>query len=178
MSTAGMSTARFARLLRWFFFFAVQALAALASGRSRLYAQDAAARPIGAYEQLVPVAARSLTRGQVLTERDISTVRLVTRAPSANVSGAVAPGWVTRRVIRSGEVLREPAVAPAPLVRGGQPVKFTYVQNGLRLTLDGVASADAEFGETVAVRLGAKRRLAGVVTGPARVVANDSLRIS
>jgi flagella basal body P-ring formation protein FlgA len=88
------------------------------------------------------------------------------------------PGWVTRRVVLAGEVLREPAAAPMPLVSAGAPVQFEINQSGLRLSLDGVAMSAASLGERVAVRLGAKRRVVGIVAGPARVIAIDSLRIS
>ena len=103
---------------------------------------------------------------------------VATTVATTMVTTAVTAGWITRRVVLAGEVLRPPAVAPAPLVVAGQIVQFTYVQDDLRLTLSGVATAAASLGETVDVRLGAKRRVAGIVSGPARVTATDSSRIS
>jgi flagella basal body P-ring formation protein FlgA len=86
-----------------------------------------------------------------------------------------APGWVTRRVIQAGEVLRAPAVAPRPLVAAGQQVRFTVQHDGLALTLDGTAPVAGALGDTIPVRLGARRRLRGIVTGPAHVTAFDTV---
>ncbi len=89
----------------------------------------------------------------------------------------VEPGWIVRRIMRVGEVLRTPAVAPAPLVAAGQAVQFTVQEDGLALTLSGVAPVAGSLGDTIPVRLGARRRVTGVVTGPAHVVALAPSRI-
>ena len=173
-----MSGRRPARIARWFVFLAVQALAAIVSGRSRLYAQADVPASRDAADVPVPIATRRLPRGTVLTERDMTVARVAHR--SAAVSGPinVAAGWITRRVVQAGEALRAPAIGPAPLVRAGQTVEFIYMQDGLRLSLHGVAVVSAALGDVVDVRLGVKRRVTGIVSGPARITAIESTRSS
>lgn len=126
------------------------------------------------------VAARRIPRGTVLRAADMTIARVPARVGARGGVHAdttpVIPGWIARRVIQRGEVLRAPAVAPAPLVAAGQAVQFTYQQDGLELTLDGVAPVAGSLGDTIPVRLGARRRVTGVVAGPARVIATDLSR--
>ena len=126
------------------------------------------------------VAARRIPRGTVLRAADMTIARVPARVDARGVvhvdTTPVIPGWIARRVIQRGEVLRAPAVAPAPLVAAGQAVQFTYQQDGLELTLDGVAPVAGSLGDTIPVRLGARRRVTGVVAGPARVIATDLSR--
>ena len=126
------------------------------------------------------VAARRIPRGTVLRAADMNIARVPARVDARGVvhveTTPVIPGWIARRVIQRGEVLRAPAVAPAPLVAAGQAVQFTYQQDGLELTLDGVAPVAGSLGDTIPVRLGARRRVTGVVAGPARVIATDLSR--
>ena len=126
------------------------------------------------------VAARRIPRGTVLRAADMTIARVPARVDARGVVHAdttpVIPGWIARRVIQRGEVLRAPAVAPAPLVAAGQAVQFTYQQDGLELTLDGGAPVAGSLGDTIPVRLGARRRVTGVVAGPARVIATDLSR--
>ncbi|MDP1858887.1 MAG: flagellar basal body P-ring formation chaperone FlgA [Gemmatimonadaceae bacterium] len=173
-----MSGRRLARIARWFVFLAVQSLAAIVSGRSRLFAQADVPPTRAASSVAVSIATRRLPRGTVLTERDITVARVAHGGTAVSGPTDAAAGWITRRVVHAGEALRPPAVGPAPLVRAGQTVEFTYMQGGLRLTLHGVALAAAALGDVVEVRLGAKRRVTGIVSGPARITATDSTRSS
>lgn len=124
----------------------------------------------------VKVAARLLPRGTVLTERDIALTPATNASATTPIDTAARAGWVTRRLVRAGEVLRAPAVAPAPLFHANHPVRFLVQRDGFQLSLDGVAVIAASLGDTIPVRLGAKRRLSGVVSGRDEVVALDSLR--
>ncbi|MFN8666520.1 MAG: flagellar basal body P-ring formation chaperone FlgA [Gemmatimonadaceae bacterium] len=150
--------------------------AAMVTGRS-LQGQERAADD-ATTEALV--ATRRLGRGTVLQASDIARTRVPARRDANGYARAealdVVPGWIARRVIQPGEVLRAPAVAPAPLVAAGQAVRFTYQQDGLELSLDGVAPVAGALGDTIPVRLGARRRLTGIVAGPAHVVAIDLSR--
>ncbi|MCC6316095.1 MAG: flagellar basal body P-ring formation protein FlgA [Gemmatimonadaceae bacterium] len=124
-------------------------------------------------EQVVAVATRRLARGTVLTTADFT----ITRAMVRGVDSLARAGWVTRRVIEAGEVLRRPAVAPRPMVVAGQPVLFVMEEPGLRLTLDGRAVGAGELGDQVAVRLGANRTVEGTVTGAGEVTRSVPPRI-
>src|SRR5687768_12650973 len=92
---------------------------------------------------VVAVAARRIPRGAVLAAADIALARVVNQRLAPTAAQQPAPGWVTRRVVLPGEVLREPAVAPARLVAAGQPVRFELTHDGIRLSLDGIATSAA-----------------------------------
>lgn len=118
----------------------------------------------------VVVASRTLPRGTVLQPTDILPGRRARPARPAT-SPAPEPGWITRRVIRAGEVLDAPAVAPRPTIAAGDRVQFVVTRNTMELSLPAVAMFSAMRGDTIAVRLATRRRATGIVAGPARVVA-------
>lgn len=134
-------------------------------------ASSATAQQASEGEGTVPVAARDLPRGTVLQREDIAL------APAAAGGGAVADpeGWLTRRVIAEGEVLREPAITRPNLVASGEVVQLVWRQGSIELRLIGRAMGSAARGERVHVRVDSKRRFAGVVEGPAlvRIEAGD-----
>jgi flagella basal body P-ring formation protein FlgA len=78
-------------------------------------------------------------------------------------------GWVTRRVVRTGEPLRPPTVAPPPVVHSGSPVTVVWLVDGIRVTREGTALGTAHAGERVVVRVDAQRRVTGVASGPGLV---------
>jgi flagella basal body P-ring formation protein FlgA len=109
----------------------------------------------------------------VIGAGDMTVARVAIRASSTG--GRLAQtGWVTRRVVLPGELLREPAVAPMPLVGAGQTVSYTFRSDGIELTLEGVAMNAGSLGSDVTVRLDPHRRVVGTVTGPGRVESRDS----
>ena len=127
---------------------------ALTLAAPRAHAQSAASRP---------VAARNLARGVVLTRDDIDGDSITV------ASAARLVGWGTRRLVRKGEPLREPAVAPPILVAAGSSVTVRATVGGVTVARDGTAMAAAALGERVRVRLDAQRYATGVVAGPATV---------
>ena len=115
-----------------------------------------------------PLAARDIARGETLAAADIvraDSAPADGRQPTADSSGGVAEGWVTRRAIRAGEPLRPPAVAPPPLVRAGQAVQALWRFGAVELRIRGTALSTAAEGERVAVRLETRRRVEGVAVG-------------
>ncbi|MHB1225710.1 MAG: flagellar basal body P-ring formation chaperone FlgA [Gemmatimonadaceae bacterium] len=131
--------------------------------------------PVAASDTVL-VAARELPRGTVLRATDMDTVVVASGSPSgsrqsATTSGAGLPdeGWVVRRLVHKGEPLRAPAVAPPPLILAGSPVSLLWEVGGLRITRAGTAVGPAHAGETVVVRVDAKRRFIGVATAPGTV---------
>ncbi len=147
------------------------AVLVLAPGRAGAQAPDAR---VG--DPRVPVAARALARGQVLTADDITFAPAprpgagaAARPVPAPRSPVPGPGWTTRRMISAGEVLRAPAVAPPAAVRAGEPVALVYQADGITLRLAGTAAADAPLGARVPVRVDTRRRFEGVVAGPGLV---------
>lgn len=120
-------------------------------------------------------AARPLARGITLADSDV-----VVRAECADtashlasrISSRISPlGSITRRVIAQGEVLRSPAIAPAPCITAGQEVQLLWSGGGVHLTLRGTALARARHGDHVWVRLDARRRILGTAIAPGMVQA-------
>lgn len=127
------------------------------------------AAPRGAVAQegspTVAVAARDLPRGTVLGAGDIALRPAAGEAPDAGA--AVEEGWVARRLVREGEVLREPAVAPPPAVRAGEPVQGLVRRGAVELRVWGVAMNDAQVGAIVHLRTADGRRFTGTASGTA-----------
>lgn len=117
----------------------------------------------------LPVAARSLARGDTLRAEDIALVdtMIVWRWSSiAPDTTRPAAGWVTRRPIVKGEVLRAPAVMAPPVVTSGSAVTAIWQDGPLRLVLAGVATNTAAIGAPVSVRIDRSRRLDGIAIAP------------
>ena len=107
------------------------------------------------------VAARVIPRGTVLSKDDIIG------GPGASA----VEGWVARRVIHVGEILRAPAISEPQLVRAGESVEILIERGTITLTVTGTTLTSASLGDTVLVRLDAKRRLAAIVSASGRVTA-------
>jgi len=150
------------------------ALLALSASLSRASAQDAIApsRVIAAAQNTAPtqraaVATRLLPRGTVLTAADIEYRDTTVRGPiDTNV---VAPGWVTRRLIGAGEILRMPAVERPALVSANQSVDVEFTDRNVTLTVRGVATRAASLGERIPVRTELGKRVEATVVAPGRV---------
>ena len=84
-------------------------------------------------------------------------------------SNRVAAGWVTRRVIAAGEVLRAPAVEPPTAVSANQQVAVEWSDQNVRLTMRGIATRNAPVGSRVSVRMESGRRVETTVVGAGRV---------
>ncbi|HET7322042.1 MAG TPA: flagellar basal body P-ring formation chaperone FlgA [Longimicrobiaceae bacterium] len=124
-------------------------------------------------EPEVPVAARALERGQTLTAEDV-------RFPdgSAADAGTAPIGWVTRRVMKEGEPLTEPSIAPPDLVKQGSAVQLLWSAGALEIRLVGRALNSAAVGERVTVRVDVHRRFEGVAVGRGLVKMDLSQRNS
>ena len=126
---------------------------------------------LGAQERTitVSVAARALARGDTLQASDIATMdtTIVWRWNSvAPDTTRALPGWVTRRNIALGELLRAPAVMPPPVITSGARVTAIWQDGPLRVVVSGVATNTAAIGAPVGVRIDPTRRLDGVAAGP------------
>lgn len=135
------------------------ALAALLAGRP-------AAAQAGS-EGMVPVAARELARGEVLAAADVAFEPAGDRRVAGVVDRPV--GWVTRRVVAAGEVLRAPTIARPDAVRSGDAVQLVWREGGVELRIRGKAMGSAPLGERIKVHVDGRRRFEGVVEGPALV---------
>jgi len=115
----------------------------------------------------VPVAARDLMRGTILSSTDIKwSDTTLTDGSTPTAATSVAPGWVARRVIRAGEILQEPGVAKPDLVSAGDAVDVIYSASGVAVSVRGTAVGRGSKGDEVYVRLDNRRRLRGIIAGP------------
>ncbi|BAH37346.1 MAG TPA: flagella basal body P-ring formation protein FlgA [Gemmatimonas aurantiaca] len=115
------------------------------------------------------VAARAMVRGETLQAEDITLVdtTIVWRWSSIDPDTTrPSAGWVTRRAIAAGEVLRAPAVMAPPVVTSGAAVTAIWQDGPLRLVLAGVATNTAAVGAPVSVRIDRNRRLDGIAIAP------------
>ncbi|HTR79925.1 MAG TPA: flagellar basal body P-ring formation chaperone FlgA [Gemmatimonadaceae bacterium] len=126
-----------------------------------------AQQPAPAPTVRLAVAARPIARGSVLTDDDITYVeRPASAQPVEGGAATVQPGWVARRLINTGEVLRNPAVEPPIVVSANETVDVVYVDGDVQISIRAMVTRDASIGERVTVRTTDGRHLDGVVTGP------------
>jgi flagella basal body P-ring formation protein FlgA len=111
----------------------------------------------------VPVAAHDIPRGVELTAADISADSAVTAVAASRI------GWVTRRVMRAGEALSEPSVAPPQLVHAGASVTVRAETGGVVVTRPGTALMSGSLGERVRVRIDSQHIVTGIVAASATV---------
>lgn len=149
-------------------------IASAVAGSGPLRAQDTATCA-ACSQVMAPVATRHLPRGTVLSERDLTVARVVLRGPQSDLPVAIT-GWVTRRAVRAGEVLRPPAIARRPLVPRGSVVDVAVRVGEVEVVTAGVVLRDGEMDDEVSIRLGPKRTVQGRVRGPGQVLLIDSQR--
>ena len=124
--------------------------------------------PSGTTRIRLSVATRALQRGDTLQSDDIAVIdtNVVWRWASAPDTTRAAAGWIARRPIASGEVLRYPAVSAPPIVSVGARVSLIYQDGPVRIVLTGVATNTAPLGAPVGVRIDPTRRLDGIAVSP------------
>lgn len=121
-------------------------------------------------KQRVAIAVRTLARGTVLSADDFmlrdTTMRM---NPSEPDTTAVVAGWVTRRTINAGEVLRSPAVEAPAVVNANSPVLIEWSDGNVSLTVHGIAARNGALGERIPVRSDLGKRFEATVVAPGRV---------
>jgi len=117
--------------------------------------------------QRVAVATRTLPRGTVLTANDFALRDTTVRGPRDAMPAG--EGWVTRRLIGVGEVLRMPSVERPHAVTANQPVELEWQDDNVKLTIRGIATRNAALGERITVRTDSGRRVEATVVAPGRL---------
>lgn len=126
------------------------------------------ARTAGAQQpNRIAFAAHAIPRGTVLAADDIEFRSATTAAATGRTE--VSPGWVTRRMIAAGEVLRSPAVIAPQVVTANESVQVEWIDGNVRLTMRSVATRNAGVGDRVTVRTDSGKRMDALVIGPGRV---------
>lgn len=146
-----------------------RALACFAIALCVAPALGAQSAPRGMASVRLSIAKHALQRGDTLRADDIAIVdttivwHWTTIAPDTTRAQI---GWVARRPIAAGEVLRVPAVGAPPVVNVGQTVSVIYQDGPVRIQLAGIATNSASLGAPVGVRIDATRRLDGIAVAP------------
>src|SRR3954469_1790548 len=121
-------------------------------------------------KQRVAVATRDIPRGTVLAADDFemrdTTIR--TRGSQSDTTPVVA-GWVTRRLINAGEILRSPAVEAPAVVNANSPVLIEWSDGNVSLTVHGIAARNGALGERISVRSDNGKRFEATVVAAGRV---------
>lgn len=112
----------------------------------------------------VAIATRDLTRGSILSNADMKWTDTTGVATSSSDTARVTAGWVARRSIRTGDILREPSVSRPDLVSSGDAVDVVYSTPEVTIRVRGTAIGSGGEGEPVYVKLDNRKRLRGVVT--------------
>jgi flagella basal body P-ring formation protein FlgA len=115
-----------------------------------------------------PVSRRALATGDTVRAGDIALLdtTIVWRWSSAPDTTRAVAGWIARRPIAAGAVLRAPGTMAPSLVSAGATVSAIWQDGPLRLVLTGVATNSAPFGASVGVRIDRSRRLDGIAVAP------------
>jgi flagella basal body P-ring formation protein FlgA len=117
--------------------------------------------------QRVAVATRTIARGTVLAASDFVLRDTTLRGPTD--TSTVGEGWIARRLIGAGEILRMPAVERPRMINANQAVQLEWQDSNVTLTLRGIATRNAALGERIAVRTDSGRRVEATVVAPGRL---------
>ncbi|MDR1043634.1 MAG: flagellar basal body P-ring formation chaperone FlgA [Candidatus Adiutrix sp.] len=117
------------------------------------------------------VAARSLPKGQVLTEDDLSLSLIpYAQARGALQDQALAVGSTLRANLNPGDPIRERHLSKSVMIRRGETVSLIARQGGLKVSATGQAKQDGALGETITLlNLDSKKTVSGRVIGPSQV---------
>jgi len=129
---------------------------------------EATPLPRGMRRVTWPIARRAFVTGDTVHATDFALRDTVIMWPwnTAPDTTRAIDGWIARRPIMVGEVLRTPAVSAPPIVSAGTTVTAIWQDGSLRLVLTGVATNSAPLGAPVSVRIDRSRRLDGVAIAP------------
>ena len=100
------------------------------------------------------VAARTLYRGQVVTQGAVRSVAVRSRPATGYVAEAKeALGLTVRRTILEGRLLPRAALEPTPDVRSGTTMTVLHRSGTLAVRVPAVALSDGQVGGAIALRV-------------------------
>lgn len=118
----------------------------------------------------VPVAARALRRGDILSALDVASCSIAVDAHSHYLSRDLALGQVVRLDMKEGAPFTTMSLIPSRDVRGGTSVVVTVGRSGFAVTGNGTALADGSTGDMIPVRRASDGRVINArITGPGQV---------
>lgn len=127
-------------------------------------------------ELRIVVPARTIARGDVISESDLTYTNVAARRvfPGVVTGFNQLDGKQARRILRAGEPVRVDDVRAPILVTKGSRVTVTFHAPGIALTAIGKAMSEGGLGDSVTVLNPASyRQITATVTGPGTVAAGD-----
>ena len=106
-----------------------------------------------AYTNL-PVAARNLTSGTLISESDISEIKVKLSSVSANYAMSVSDvvGMQVKRILPAGAFIRKSELVKPLLVKNNDSVTLIYKSNNIKLTTSGNALESGAIGDVIKVK--------------------------
>lgn len=108
----------------------------------------------------VPALLRDVAPGETISEADLMTIEMPADRLGSQIltSSANIAGQAARRMLRANTPLQNYDVKKPILIKKGELVTVTYAVDGIELTTQGQAQAEAGLGDTVAVMNTRSRR--------------------
>lgn len=123
--------------------------------------------------------ARSLRAGEVVRPEDVvwSEVQAHLAGPGAPQDAEVVVGQAARRALRAGAPVQDRDLTAPQVIKRNDRVEVAFIQSGVRLTITGLAMADAAVGENFPVRnTTSNRTIEAVATAPGQAVVGAAAR--
>ena len=118
----------------------------------------------------VPVAARTIRRGETLTASDVVARKVAVRGNERYLDATLAVGQAARLDITAGAPFTALNLLAPRLVRGGSPVTVQVNRAGFQLASNGTALADGNAGDAIPVRRATDGQIITArITGPGEV---------
>jgi len=123
--------------------------------------------------------AHSLVTGQIVQPDDLIWAKASAAPVDAAPSVDAVVGMAARRPLREGDAVLDRDVTAPIVIKAGDVVSVTYADEGVTLTLQGRAMANAAAGESLNIQNTASKKLIeAVATGPDQaVVGPEALRL-
>ena len=115
--------------------------------------------------------AHSLITGQIVQPDDLIWAKAAAAPVDAAPNTDVVIGMAARRPLREGDTVLTRDVTAPIVIKAGDTVAVTYADDGVSLTLQGKAMANAAAGETLNIlNTASKKAIEAVATGPDQAV--------
>jgi flagellar basal body P-ring formation protein FlgA len=126
----------------------------------------------------VPVLARAVLKGDIVTEADVTMERRRRSDLGADIVTDMAriSGTAARRPLGRGSLLRDADVQRPELVERNALILMTYEQPGVQLSMRGKALQGGARGDTIQVQnLNSKKTVEAVIVGPNKAAVTGAV---
>ena len=121
----------------------------------------------------------NMTAGEIIQPGDLIWSKTAGEPVDAPPGVDAVVGMAARRPVREGDAVQGHDLTPALVIKAGETVMVTYADDGVTLTLEAKAMANAAVGDTINVQNTASRKvIEAVAIGAGQaVVGPEALRI-